>query len=78
MAAAGMDFAMIRAGYRGYTLGTIQKDAYFEANMAGALANGLEVGVYFFSHSGRPWSVHRRTAICSRVMGSSGPKRPSG
>ena len=54
VAAAGMDFAMIRAGYRGYTLGTIQKDAYFEANMAGALANGLEVGVYFFSQALTP------------------------
>ena len=54
VAGAGMDFAMIRAGYRGYTAGTLNKDAYFEANIRGALANGLEVGVYFFSQAMTP------------------------
>lgn len=54
VAAAGMRFAMIRAGYRGYTLGAIQKDEYFDANMQGALSNGMEVGVYFFSQALTP------------------------
>lgn len=54
VAAAGMDFAMIRAGYRGYTLGGIVKDEYFDANMSGALANGMDVGVYFFSQALTP------------------------
>ncbi len=54
VAAAGMSFAMIRAGYRGYTLGTIVKDEYFDANMSGALANGMDVGVYFFSQALTP------------------------
>ena len=54
VAAAGMDFAMIRAGYRGYTSGGIVKDAWFDANMRGALANGLQVGVYFFSQALTP------------------------
>lgn len=54
VAAAGMRFAMIRAGYRGYTRGAIQKDAYFDANMQGALSNGMEVGVYFFSQALTP------------------------
>lgn len=54
VAGAGMDFAMIRAGYRGYTLGGIIKDEYFDANMSGALANGMEVGVYFFSQALTP------------------------
>lgn len=54
VAAAGMDFAMIRAGYRGYTRGSLNKDAYFEANMNGALANGLQVGVYFYSQALTP------------------------
>ena len=51
VAATGMDFAMVRAGYRGYTSGGIVKDAWFDANMRGALANGLQVGVYFFSQA---------------------------
>ena len=54
VAATGMDFAMIRAGYRGYTSGGIVKDAWFDANMRGALANGLQVGVYFFSQALTP------------------------
>ena len=54
VAATGMRFAMVRAGYRGYTQGAIQKDAYFDANMSGALANGMEVGVYFFSQALTP------------------------
>ena len=51
VAAAGVDFAMIRVGYRGYSVGSINKDTYFERNIRGALDNGLEVGIYFFSQS---------------------------
>ncbi len=54
VAATGMDFAMIRAGYRGYTQGAIVKDAYFDTNMRGALNNGMQVGVYFFSQALTP------------------------
>lgn len=54
VAAAGVEFAMIRCGYRGYTQGAIQPDKYFEANMKGALEAGLEVGVYFFSQAIHP------------------------
>lgn len=48
---AGVDFAMIRVGYRGYDLGGIYIDECFEANMEGALAAGLDVGVYFYSQA---------------------------
>lgn len=51
VAAAGVEFAMIRVGYRGYSVGSINKDAYFDQNIQGALDNGLEVGVYFFSQA---------------------------
>lgn len=51
VAASGVDFAMIRAGYRGYYNPTLNKDAYFDYNIQQALANGLEVGVYFFSQA---------------------------
>ena len=54
VARSGMDFAMIRAGYRGYTAGSINKDAYFDQNIQGALANGLQVGVYFYSQAVTP------------------------
>ena len=51
VAEAGVDFAMIRVGYRGYTEGGIYQDAYFLRNIQGALDAGLEVGIYFFSQA---------------------------
>lgn len=50
-AKAGVQFAMIRAGYRGYTEGALFEDEQFRRNMEEALAAGLEVGVYFFSQA---------------------------
>lgn len=52
VAGDGIDFAIIRTGFRGYgTAGTINLDSYFHQNMEGALAAGLDVGVYFFSQA---------------------------
>ena len=51
VAADGVDFAMIRLGYRGYTEGGLYLDDYFLQNLQGAMAAGLEVGVYFFSQA---------------------------
>ena len=51
VAAAGVDFAIIRVGYRGYTVGKIVKDPYFEYNMENAIRAGLDVGVYIFSQA---------------------------
>lgn len=49
--ASGVDFAMIRVGYRGYGSGAIMLDDYFEANIQGATEAGINVGVYFFSQA---------------------------
>ena len=51
VADSGIDFAMIRVGYRGYSQGTLQMDERFQANIEGALDAGLDVGVYFFSQA---------------------------
>lgn len=52
VAADGVDFAIIRLGFRGYgSEGTVNLDKYFHQNMTGALAAGLDVGVYFFSQA---------------------------
>lgn len=51
VAANGVEFAMIRVGYRGYTEGEIQPDEYFVQNIEGARAAGLDVGAYFFSQA---------------------------
>ncbi|MBQ8086011.1 MAG: glycoside hydrolase family 25 protein [Lachnospiraceae bacterium] len=49
--AANVDFAFIRLGYRGYTGGGLQLDGYYSANMEGAAAAGIPVGVYFYSQA---------------------------
>lgn len=48
---AGIQFAIIRAGYRGSSTGALVEDPYFRQNMQGALAAGLKVGVYFFTQA---------------------------
>lgn len=47
--ASGIEFAMIRCGFRGYTAGSIYEDAYFKSNIKGAVNNGIMVGIYFYS-----------------------------
>lgn len=49
VAASGVDYAMIRVGFRGKDNGRISLDKNFETNIKGALEAGLPVGVYFFS-----------------------------
>lgn len=51
VAQSGVDFAFIRVGYRGYSQGGLREDAYFKANIEGALQNGIDVGVYFYSQA---------------------------
>lgn len=49
--ADGVDYAFIRVGLRGYKTGEINIDEKFEANIKGAHAAGVKVGVYFFSQA---------------------------
>lgn len=48
---AGVEFAIIRVGYRGWTSGSLVEDPYFGANIRGAIAAGIPVGVYFFTQA---------------------------
>ena len=49
--ASGIDFAIIRLGYRGYESGKLVEDDYAKANLKGATEAGLKVGAYFFSQA---------------------------
>ena len=51
VAADGVEYAMLRVGYRGYTEGDTFLDERFYDNVAGARDNGIAVGVYFFSQA---------------------------
>ena len=49
---AGVDFAIIRIGYRGHgAAGNMQPDNWFVRNIEAAKAAGVMVGVYFFSQA---------------------------
>lgn len=62
VAADGIDFAIIRVGYRGYTEGGLILDKCFQQNIQGALDAGLEVGVYFFSQAISPEEAREEAA----------------
>ncbi len=49
VAASGVQFAMIRVGYRTQTGGEICEDGTAKYNMQEATKNGIKIGVYFFS-----------------------------
>ena len=49
--AAGIDFVMVRLGYRGYETGLLNEDKFARANLDGARQAGLLVGAYFFSQA---------------------------
>lgn len=51
VAAAGVKFAIIRLGFRGMNEGSLELDNFYKTNISGALANGIKVGVYFFSQA---------------------------
>lgn len=48
---AGVEFAIVRAGYRGSVTGSLIQDICFDANMKGTAAAGIPVGVYFFTQA---------------------------
>ena len=49
VADAGIDFAMIRVGYRTQSGGEIREDTNARYNMQEATKNGIQIGAYFFS-----------------------------
>ena len=49
VASSGIDFVMVRVGYRGDTSREICADTNAKYNMQEAQKNGIKVGVYFFS-----------------------------
>ena len=49
--AAGIDFAIIRLGYRGMTQGLLAEDTHFRQNLEGAYSADIQRGVYFFSQA---------------------------
>ncbi|MDD2969170.1 MAG: Ig-like domain-containing protein [Lachnospiraceae bacterium] len=48
---SGVSYVIIRCGYRGSSTGALIQDPKFYANIKGASAAGLKVGIYFFTQA---------------------------
>lgn len=48
---SGVNYVIIRCGYRGSSQGTLVEDPTYKSNIQGAIAAGLKVGVYFYSQA---------------------------
>lgn len=46
-----IDYAIIRAGYRGYRNPVLVKDAYFDENIQGIKNNKIDIGLYFYTQA---------------------------
>lgn len=64
----GVEFAVIRAGLRGYGTGRVVPDEQFENNVKGAIANGIKVGVYFYSQSVNEDEVLEEAALVLEMI----------
>lgn len=51
VAASGINFAIIRVGYRGSSSGALVEDRNFKKNISGATKAGIKVGLYFFTQA---------------------------
>lgn len=65
---AGVQYAIIRAGYRGSVTGSLVEDPYFAANMKGTAASDIPVGVYFFTQAvNEVEAVEEASAVLSLI-----------
>ena len=64
----GIEFVIIRAGYRGYGSGVLVEDPKFRQNIQGATAAGLKVGVYFFSQAITTEEAVEEASLCLQAV----------
>lgn len=61
---AGIRFAFLRVGYRGYTEGGISRDAKFDENLAACEKLGIPVGIYFYSQAVSEAEAEEEAEFC--------------
>lgn len=65
--AAGIDFVIIRLGYRGTNIGVLFEDEDAQAHYQGAIRAGLKVGGYFFSQAITPEEAQEEAEFCLSI-----------
>ncbi len=68
VAQSGMEFAMVRIGYRGTTSGGLYADEYADQNLRGAREAGLKVGAYFYSQATSTTEAALEAAYCISLL----------
>lgn len=67
---SGIEFVIIRVGYRGYQYGNLSEDPKYIQNIQGALNAGLKVGVYIFSQAiNESEAVEEANFLLNRISG---------
>ena len=68
VAESGIEFAMIRLGYRGYGTGVVLADSRVNENLTGARAAGLKVGAYFYSQAISAEEAREEAAFALEIL----------
>ena len=68
VAEAGVEFAIIRAGYRGSTVGDLYEDEQFSYNLTEAKNVGIQVGVYFYSQALTPEEAEEEAIFLCKLL----------
>lgn len=63
---SGIDFAILRAGSRGYTEGAIYEDKAFDTNARCALNAGVKIGAYFYSQATNEQEILQEAEVLLR------------
>lgn len=67
---SGVDYVIIRCGYRGYGSGVLVEDPKYRTNIQGAISAGLKVGVYYFSQAvNEIEAVEEASAVLGMISG---------
>lgn len=65
---SGIEFAILRCGWRGYSGGSLNEDNCFRQNVEGAVAAGLHVGAYFFSQATSVLEAAEEAVFTARLL----------
>ena len=67
---SGVNYVIIRVGYRGSSQGALIEDPKFKTNIKGATAAGIKVGVYFFTQAvDEVEAVQEASMVLDRISG---------
>ena len=65
---SGIDFAILRCGWRGYSGGSLNEDKYFRQNVEGAVAAGVKIGAYFFSQATSVMEAAEEAVFTAKIL----------